>query len=494
MSSSQSLVWLALGGLLQLLGFGKRMIPAAAWLVPVFLLHFARGVDPLVGALGIWLVLWIAIAVANRDVIRMPRVGYYGVTALIAALTMLAYLADRLLAPHLPGFTSTLVFPLAWVTMELINSRANPFGTWGAVAYTQYGNYPLMQLASVVGIWGIGFLITWFGSVVNWAWDNYFNWAIVQNGLLVYAGVFGLVMLYGGARIAFAASKLQTVRIAGIGWPRGIIELDEIMRIFVPDFGATERVQVREKFVRVHDAFLDRSLREAQAGAVIVVWPEGNLMAFKEDEEAFLERAQRFAREHDIYLLLGMATFDPDAARPVHNHAVLVDPAGKIAYSYTKITAVPGFEARTNIRGRGPIPVADTPYGRLVSPICYDLDFPHLVRQVGHSKADIMLVPASDWQAIGPLHQAMSEFRAIENGVAMFRIARWGRAGAVDRYGRRLAAMDDFASQDNVLVAQVPIRGVRTIYARIGDLFAWLCVAGLMGVVSWAVLRIGTSG
>jgi apolipoprotein N-acyltransferase len=40
--------------------------------------------------------------------------------------------------------------------------------------------------------------------------------------------------------------------------------------------------------------------------------------------------------------------------------------------------------------------------------------------------------------------------------------------------------MDDFASQDNVLVAQVPTKGVRTIYARIGDLFAWLCAAGLL--------------
>jgi apolipoprotein N-acyltransferase len=494
MFTAQSFVWLALGGLLQLFGFGKRMIPAAAWLVPVFLLHFARGVDPFVGALGVWLVLWIAIAVANQDVIRVPRVAYYGVTTLIAALAMLAYLADRLLAPHLPGFTSTLVFPLAWVTIEWINSRANPMGTWGAVAYTQYGNLPLMQLASVVGIWGIGFLIAWFGSVVNWAWDNHFTWTMVQNGVLLYAGVLGLVMLWGGARIAFAASNIQTVRIAGIGWPRGIIEPAEIMRIFAPDFGAAERERVREKFIRLHDAFFERSLREAQAGAKIVVWPEANLMVFVEDEDAFLERAQRFAREHAIYLLMGMGTFDPGAARPVHNHAVLVDPECEIAYSYTKITAVPGFEAQTNIRGQGPIPVADTPYGRIVSPICYDLDFPHLVRQVGRSKADVMLAPASDWQAIGPLHQAMSEFRAIENGVAMFRIARWGHAGAVDPYGRRLAAMDDFASQDNVLVAQVPIQGVRTIYARIGDLFAWLCAAGSLGAIAWALLGMGVFG
>jgi apolipoprotein N-acyltransferase len=489
----QFLIWLALGGLLQLFGFGRRMVPAAAWLVPVALLHFARGVDPLAGALGIWLVLWIAIAVANYGVIRVPGAAYVGVTALIAALGMLAYLADRLVAPLLPGFTSTLVFPLAWVTIEWINSRANPLGTWGAVAYTQHGKLPLMQLVSITGIWGIAFLIAWFGSVVNWAWDSNFNWTIVQNGVLFYAAVLGLVMLYGGARLAFASSNTETVRLAGIGWPRGIIEPGEIDRIFAPDFGAAERQQVREKFGRLLDAFVERSRREARAGARIVVWPEANLMVFKEDEEAFLDRVCQFAREHASFLLMGAATLDPGAARPVHNHAVLVDPAGKIAYSYTKITAVPGFEARSNIRGREPIPFADTPYGRIGSPICYDLDFPQVIRQVGLAKADLMLVPASDWKAIGPLHQAMSEFRAIENGVAMARIARWGRAGAVDPYGRRLAAMDDFAAQDNVMVAQVPVQGVRTLYARIGDLFGWLCATGLLGAIAWALLRTGVA-
>ena len=38
------------------------------------------------------------------------------------------------------------------------------------------------------------------------------------------------------------------------------------------------------------------------------------------------------------------------------------------------------------------------------------------------------------------------------------------------------------------MTAQVPWAGVRTLYARTGDLFAWLCVAGL--VVSLGPLTI----
>lgn len=371
-----------------------------------------------------------------------------------------------------------------------MTARLNPFGSWGALGYTQHGNLPLMQLASVTGIGGIGFLITWCAAVVNWAWDRQFDWGAVQHGVLLYVAVWSLAMLAGGARLALSP-QTPTVRIAGIGWPKGIIEPGEFLRILAPDLTATERERIRGQFGSLQDSFFERSRREVQAGARIVVWPEANLMVLKEDEARFLERAQNFTRDNSVFLLMGMATLETGAARPVENKAVLLTPAGEAAFSYIKTTAVPGFEARVNIRGKEPIPVADTPYGRIVSPICFDLDFPQLIRQAGCSRADLMLVPASDWQAITHLHQLMAEFRAIENGAAMFRIARWGGSGAVDPYGRRLASMDDFTAPDNVMVAQVPTSaGVRTIYARVGDLFAWLCVTGMLASIGWAAIRV----
>ncbi|MBI4671445.1 MAG: nitrilase [Chloroflexi bacterium] len=487
MATTSSYAWLLLGGALQVFGFGKWIIPLSAWLAPLFLLHFTREVQPISGVLLVWFSLFIALSVANHDVIPLPAAAFFAVAAAMALTMALPFLADRLLSPYLPGFLSTLVFPAAWIALEFLAARLNPYGAWGALGYTQYGNLPLMQLASVTGIWGIGFLVTWFAAVVNWAWDRQFDWGTIQSGVLLYAAVWGLVMLAGGVRLAFAP-EVSTVRIAGIGWPQGIIEPREFMRVVAPDFTATERKQVREKFDRLHESFFERTRREVLAGAKIVVWPEGNLMVLKEDEAAFLERAQLFARDNGIFLLMGMGVLEPGAPRPVTNKAVLLSPAGEIAYSYTKITAVPGFEASTNVRGEGPIPVTATPYGRIASPICFDLDFPQIIRHVGRSRADLMLVPASDWKAITHLHQLMAEFRAVENGVTMFRITRWGGSGAVDPYGRRLAAMDDFTTHDNVLVAQVPASaGVHTIYARIGDLFAWCCVVGLLASSAWRV-------
>ena len=53
--------------------------------------------------------------------------------------------------------------------------------------------------------------------------------------------------------------------------------------------------------------------------------------------------------------------------------------------------------------------------------ICFDADFPALVRQVGQAGADILLVPANDWQPVHILHAPVAELRAIENGVALAR-------------------------------------------------------------------------
>jgi len=492
LDNSVFFLWLLLGAGLQVLSFGRWMTPLAAWLAPVFILHFAHGMAPVAGMLWTWLALAIALGISLRGIVPIPGLAYLALPIVWGFLGALPFLVDRLVAPLIPGFWATLAFPAACTAIEFLDSRLNPYGTWGATGYTQHGVLPLMQLASVTGIWGIGFLIGWFAAVVNWAWDQQFVWSSVQHGVLIFASVTSAIFLLGGVRIARAPER-QTVRVAGIGWPRGIIEAAEFMRAVEPDMTVPERLKLNTAFIQIQDSFLARSEREAQAGSKIIVWPEANLIVFEEEEAAFVERARAFVRGHRIYLVMGMATLRPGQRHTFRNHSLLLTPSGDIAYDYTKITAVPGFEKKYSVPGDKPIPFADTEYGRLSSPICYDMDFDRLIRQVGRGGADLMLVPASDWKDIMPLHQQMAEFRAIENGTCLFRIARWGASGAIDPYGRRLAWMDDFSTTDNIMVAHVPVKaGVRTLHFRLGDSFAWTCVAGvsvatglwLMGAIS----------
>ena len=480
-------VWLVIGGFLRFFDFGRWTIPLAAWLAPVFLIHFARLNDPLMGAAVIWLVMMLAGYFALRGVIPLPGVAYPIFIGLLAVLWTLPYLADRLLFDRLPGLASTLVFPLAWVVYEFIMAKASPFGTWGTVAYTQYGNRPLMQLASVTGLAGISFLTSWFGPTVNFAWDRQFQGTSAASALILYGVILGLVLLAGGARLAFSRYS-KTVRVAAIGWPEGLVEMDTVMRVFTPKpLEDAEVPALRDAYLLLQDYFLAESRREARAGAKIVLWPEINLMVLRSDEEAFMELARQLAREEDVYLLMGIGVHRPDDARALENKAVLIDPAGEIAFSYVKTHPVPGIEAMVSARGDGRPPTQDTEYGRLATVVCYDMDFPPLLRHVGRARADILLVPASDGKAITQLHHVQAVFRAVENGVCMLRAARWGLSSAVDPLGRTLATMDDSLAAQKAMVAQLPTAGVSTIYSRIGDLFAWLCVAGLLGTIAWGI-------
>lgn len=475
--------WLLLGAGLQLLGFGRWMTPLAAWLVPVFLLHFAHATTPVTGMLSIWLALAVAFGISLRGIVPIPGLAYLALPILWGFLGSLPFLIERLVSPAVPGYWPTLLFPAAWIAIEFIHSRLSPYGTWGAIGYTQHGVLPLMQLASVTGIWGIGFLIAWFAAVVNFAWDQQFVGVSALHAVLVFAGAASAAFLLGGARLAFAPAR-STVRIAGVGWPRDIIEAQDFRRALAANLTEAERQNLNSAFVRIQDSFLSRSEREAQAGSKIIVWPEASLILYEEDESAFLERARSFARKYSVHLVIGMVTLRGGKNPAFRNHSVLLTPTGETGYDYTKITAVPGFEKRYSLPGDRPIPFADTEFGRVASPVCFDMDFHHLLRQVGRGGADLMLVPASDWKDIVPLHQLMAEFRAVENGTALFRITRWGASGAIDPYGRRLAWMDDFRTEDNVMVAHVPIRaGVRTLYARFGDALGWGCVIATSAAV-----------
>jgi apolipoprotein N-acyltransferase len=113
------------------------------------------------------------------------------------------------------------------------------------------------------------------------------------------------------------------------------------------------------------------------------------------------------------------------------------------------------------------------------------MDFPQFIRQAGKSGADILLVPASDWETIKYLHSGMAEFRAIENGTSLVRATRWGLSIATDPFGRTSAATDSFSAMQDVMVAQIPVEGVSTLYTRLGNWFAWACLIGLLGFVVW---------
>jgi apolipoprotein N-acyltransferase len=64
-----------------------------------------------------------------------------------------------------------------------------------------------------------------------------------------------------------------------------------------------------------------------------------------------------------------------------------------------------------------------------------------------------------------------------------------GESPAFTSRGEILAAMNHFDSADRVMTAAVPARGVSTLYALVGDAFAWLAALCLLALAALALLR-----
>jgi apolipoprotein N-acyltransferase len=197
------------------------------------------------------------------------------------------------------------------------------------------------------------------------------------------------------------------------------------------------------------------------------------------DEPDFLARAQQLAADEGIYLAMGLNTVHTGEKPPSDNKFVLIDPSGALVVSYEKSHPVPGWESSIMRVGARIVPVAATSLGRIAGAICNDASFPEFIRQAGRQQAALLIEPANDWREIAAIHFHMDGIRAIENGMPVLRPASSGITGAFDPWGRVLAQADFFADGEHSIVAQLPTGHVPTFYARFGDVFAWLCVAGL---------------
>ena len=94
-----------------------------------------------------------------------------------------------------------------------------------------------------------------------------------------------------------------------------------------------------------------------------------------------------------------------------------------------------------------------------------------------------------DWTEITPMHGRMPTLGAIENGYSLIRNAYHGISIAVDFHGKTLAQLDNFTTDERVMIADLPTRGFTTVYSRIGDLFAWLSIALFVALIVLAVVN-----
>ena len=457
-----SYVFLLIGFVFLFFFSGKWILPIAAFIAPIFLIRFYRFQKPFKGFLFIVLVAWISNIFIWKGMMPMSGFFYYFIMFMMSVSTSLTFLFDRIYSQKFKGIISTLVFPSAYVLMEFIVVSTNPSGSYGTLAHTQT-SLPLLQIISVTGIWGLVFIITWTSSIINWLWDYSFQSSKINLAFLIYGVPFLAVILFGQTRLSVNI-KNETVRIASINISKAALE-------------NRHNANVDSLVEKANNDFLINCKIAAASGAKVVFGIETVISLHEDKENEFIEKAKVIAQSNSIYLGLPMEVIPEDfpEIRP-ENKIVWISPNGQLLFTYHKTKPTPG----EGNYGDGIIKYFDSPYGRISSSICFDMDFPTLISQVNKMNIDIMLVPGNDWQEIAPYHTYVASTRAIEQGFNMVRAASRGLSASFNYKGQILSSMDYYSTDDVILYSDVPTKGQKTIYSILGDYFAWLCIIFLV--------------
>jgi apolipoprotein N-acyltransferase len=140
--------------------------------------------------------------------------------------------------------------------------------------------------------------------------------------------------------------------------------------------------------------------------------------------------------------------------------------------TYVKRRLVPGLESAF-VPGQASFMLGD----RMAIAICKDMDFPAMIRGDAMLQPGLFAVPAWDFNKDAVWHARLAILRGVENGFSVARSANNGLLTLSDAYGRILAMKQSTSGGMVLLQGDLPRGPGRTLYARIGDSFAWICLA-----------------
>ena len=222
-----------------------------------------------------------------------------------------------------------------------------------------------------------------------------------------------------------------------------------------------------------------------------------------EDDAIRSAPIRQLARESKVTLLIGSdqeeglrAGLHPgDPGYHLYNAAFLVKPDGMVGAVYRKMHLVPFgeyvpfqrvlyfvkpiVEAVSNFTPGTDYTLLPVNGHKASTAICYEVIFGSQMREFVTSGSELLTTITNDaWygRSSAPYqHWDQAAMRSIENGRYLARAANTGVSGFVDPYGRVLQKSPVFVPA--ALVHDVRFVSDRTVYARFGDLVAWLSLA-----------------
>ena len=487
-NSGLNFFWLLAGCAFLLFMGGKWNLPVTTWIGSIFFLRYFRMQRSFWGILLAFPFILLAshiffIGLAEQvDLVFKILIAVSFTLYIMIPCLLDSYLHDRIRNQLL----STLVYPVSLIVIQFMLSYIEQLGTILHWTGSMFSLKPLIQLVSITGVWGPSFLVGWLASIINMLWEDNFDLKKVRLPVAVFTGVFLLIILWGTIRLAFFAPDSGTVKVGSV-----IVGFQEDNYFYTYEAMPDEvRAKLKEKYrettYEVQNELFSSSEKLIPSGIRILSWASGNAVVFAEDEAMLIRRMQDFARNHQIYFFPSLLVLG-DYKGPDQNHVLAIKPDGEIAYDHYK-----GRNPNAGFYQGNMVEIINTPYGRIASPICFEMEFHRFIRQAGKKGVDIFIVPGDEpARGSANMHTELSMFRAIENGCSMLRTTLEGLTMGADYQGRVLSWMDFYNTLNNrIIITELPVRGVRTIYSQAGDWFAWFCVIMLIFFIISAILNI----
>lgn len=472
-----ALGWIALAPLLVALAGEKRVGISRA-----FALGLTTGVIYFGGTLY-WITgVMVVYGGLSRPVAVLVNVLLIAFLALYPAL--FALILRRLVAAFGPGALMTA--PLVWVATELGRTHLFTGFPWVLLGYSQTPVLPIAQLASVVGVFGVSALVASVSAAFALV-------AVSQKGYGPFSAKkgydpFSKVAIGSVAALLVIVAVWGARRAARAEWTR---DGDPIRVALIQGDVNQEEKWSPERAASIFQEYIQMTRQAIGAGAQFVVWPESSTPFYFEEDPAGAAQIRTLARQARVPILVGSDQIVHGAPTKYYNAAFLVRADGSTGGVYRKMHLVPFGEyvpMKTLLFFASPLVEQVSDYsagtdaallpvrGHLVSTaICYEIVYPDLVRRFVRGGSELLTTITNDaWfgRTSAPYqHFEQAAMRAIEEGRYLVRSANTGVSGVVDPYGRVLAESAIF--QRVVLLGDARFLHVTTIYARIGDAFAY---------------------
>jgi apolipoprotein N-acyltransferase len=381
------------------------------------------------------------------------------------------------------GIPAVWLSPFLWVGAEWVRSWMLNGFPWVMLGSSQSSVIPIVQAASVVGVYGLSWIVALVGTaaaMLALTRRPRHRWAAL--GVVMFVG---LIATLGMLRVA-RGTLTQTGTVLRVGLLQGNVAQGQKWN---PAFRDT-----------ILNRYLELSRRVIGSGAGLVVWPEASTPFFFNLEAAMAQPIRRLAVESRTSFLIGTDELERrDGHDAYYNAAVLVGTDGRSRASYKKMWLVPFgeyvpfkrilffvgplVEAVSDFTPGGEPVVFDLDGHRISVAICYESIAPWISRAFVHRGSQLLATITNDaWfgrSSAAYQHFEQGAIRAVEEGRYVVRAANTGISGAVDPYGRVLERTPLFET----MTAMVDVRLLdgRTIYSYLGDVVAWISAA-IMGL------------